>query len=843
MPGTLKKRGRPRKYGTPKDKAKHDVVAKRARRRLRKQTTHDSIRFQIYVSSQTEASPVTPSQGIESYETSLLGDPPEADSSLNRAESPTLSIDAVVARVIPTSYAARDDDISTEADCEPCHISNVSSSCEDEHTADLLHENGGATTSPYIVFEDDLSGPRNDENTEQQEKEGAEEAMSDLESQPENAWEPESSSQSDVSDMRSEVEIEDEDEPISDSQAYGLLDVVDYWRGLAVPDSIGRASPHAEVGENYDAQLDWFSILSGGDNRPKLDIQMSQRSSPDVQRTWDVDSIISWATCLSINRGLYISYHSPPTRNLASNMHIFHQGTPLHIIPHLRLGSGRQSPQFGVYVFFPGISHVCRTTTYLTKNERRVWINELLLPAIRHHCPPDVVQHHPRSFDDVESKAYSRQREACSGMVHSKMDMHHYLPQEYLQQIWYDMRQRSERSDLAMFRGMFIVLSAKNIKLEAKSPTLQQCRAKIVDHLDHVLDWSKADLSNTWIDVGTEDTATSEKCTFLHKTGSARVETRRSHPLRSGGIAYAQRYNVNKDLFWTPAKQDRALFSEPNLEGLTCPPSLLDAWIVAARQYRNAGLATSDKSAPKLKRLRKVFQAMKARIGFALDSSANTSFGVREEYRISWDLFTVLNPAASSLQGQHRSFWILSTAHVNRFMRWEFNRWLSAIEFVQSRASRRDANWEDHQRNMIMVTILLRSLKASVNCHHVARRSQMFKDTYKNRKGKPLRGLNFENSMRQTGLAWLPCDLFDWSNFHLQDDLVASTTFTFNGLQGVFRNWKEVESVSREYSKAGELEDHLRTSAPNTRPATLNRMRKMVYRHFALQLSDTPVAM
>lgn len=130
-------------------------------------------------------------------------------------------------------------------------------------------------------------------------------------------------------------------------------------------------------------------------------------------------------------------------------------------------------------------------------------------------------------------------------------------------------------------------------------------------------------------------------------------------------------------------------------------------------------------------------------------------------------------------------------------MRWEFNRWLSAIEFVKSRASRRDANWEDHQRNMIMVTILLRSLKASVNCHHVARRSQMFKDTYKNRKGKPLRGLDFESSMCHTGLAWLPRDLFDWPNFHLQDDLVAPTTFTFNGLQGVSRNWKEVESASK----------------------------------------------
>ena len=64
----------------------------------------------------------------------------------------------------------------------------------------------------------------------------------------------------------------------------------------------------------------------------------------------------------------------------------------------------------------------------------------------------------------------------------------------------------------------------------------------------------------------------------------------------------------------------------------------------------------------------------------------------------------------------------------------------------------------------------------------------MFKGTYKNRQGKPLRGLDFESSMRQTGLAWLPPDIFNWSDFHLHDDLVASTTFTFNGLQGVFRN-------------------------------------------------------
>ncbi|KAL6405469.1 uncharacterized protein AUP68_11225 [Ilyonectria robusta] len=131
------------------------------------------------------------------------------------------------------------------------------------------------------------------------------------------------------------------------------------------------------------------------------------------------------------------------------------------------------------------------------------------------------------------------------------------------------MTRNTEDPELVKFRGMFIVLSAKNIKLEVKSSTFDVCRTKIMSHLHQVLDWSKADLSNTWIDVGVEDTATSDHYTFLWKSlclktwvdsmrynaqkplissehfnwnltgqsGSARAETRQSHPLRKGGIA------------------------------------------------------------------------------------------------------------------------------------------------------------------------------------------------------------------------------------------------------------------------------------------------------------------
>ena len=135
-----------------------------------------------------------------------------------------------------------------------------------------------------------------------------------------------------------------------------------------------------------------------------------------------------------------------------------------------------------------------------------------------------------------------------------------------------------------------------------------------------------------------------------------------------------------------------------------------------------------------------------------------------------------------------------------------------------------------------MVTILLRSLKASINCHHVARRSQMFKDSYKNQNRKCLQGLDFESSMRDTGLAWLPRDLFNWPGLYLHDELVTSTSFTFNGLQGVFRNWKDVNAVNRQYCVARDLEYRLQTSGPGDHSDILGHMRKMVYQQFALQV-------
>jgi hypothetical protein len=271
----------------------------------------------------------------------------------------------------------------------------------------------GTAVGIFSVPAGDLSTQQEDGNTSDQE-EGRQERDSDFEFVPEDV-ETDSDSEPDLS-LHNDENMDTEDVLDDTSRSNGsvakaflestwsrlcdckteenasvsgrepvfrLQQMAEYWQNLGVPDAIGRASLPPEAGEEGSTHLDWLSVLGGGDQRPHLCFEKSQHSTPGIRRTWDVDSIIYWASCFPINRGLYLSYFPPVTRNIRTNVHVFHKGKALHLIPHLRLGSGRQSPEFGVHVFFPGISHACRTTSYLTKDEHRIWIDRLL-PAIRH---------------------------------------------------------------------------------------------------------------------------------------------------------------------------------------------------------------------------------------------------------------------------------------------------------------------------------------------------------------------------------------------------------------------------------------------------------------------------
>ncbi|KAI8415966.1 hypothetical protein NW761_015048 [Fusarium oxysporum] len=98
MPQTPGKRGLPRKYDTPEEKAKREAVAKRARRRLQKPLAHGDIRFRIYVPPLMQSLPSSPLQNTRSDFANSLNNPPDVGASASGPETPTSSTDTTAAR-------------------------------------------------------------------------------------------------------------------------------------------------------------------------------------------------------------------------------------------------------------------------------------------------------------------------------------------------------------------------------------------------------------------------------------------------------------------------------------------------------------------------------------------------------------------------------------------------------------------------------------------------------------------------------------------------------------------------------------------------------------------------
>src|SRR5438876_1008893 len=123
--------------------------------------------------------------------------------------------------------------------------------------------------------------------------------------------------------------------------------------------------------------------------------------------------------------------------------------------------------------------------------------------------------------------------------------------------------------------------------------------------------------------------------TFYHwnmtrDAGSMTVELRAKNPLRRGGIVYAQRYNIVKEL-WDA--QGTYPFTSKALEGLLVPDSLSHLW-------QTVGGAPNTWTP---RHSWQIYEASKERVRHSMMGAEPNTFGVREEYRITWDLFISLD--------------------------------------------------------------------------------------------------------------------------------------------------------------------------------------------------------
>ena len=208
------------------------------------------------------------------------------------------------------------------------------------------------------------------------------------------------------------------------------------------------------------------------------DCEMRRRQAQGMLRL-DIDSILALFTDLSIIKSvLSISIVPLPTKNLQSDVHIIHNGVPLHWIPHFHLGRFGHDPTFDLFIVLPALYNKRfrrrknNLFNHVTEDIIAEFMNKCFLPAVKEILTEAEAQEW--DFDYELSKAKSN-AVGLEGHIHSserdrfRQHLHFNLDGDHVAPVWKICQGRlskamSRNHLLKAFRGFQFFIDAKNFK-------------------------------------------------------------------------------------------------------------------------------------------------------------------------------------------------------------------------------------------------------------------------------------------------------------------------------------------------------------------------------------------
>jgi hypothetical protein len=410
----------------------------------------------------------------------------------------------------------------------------------------------------------------------------------------------------------------------------------------------------------------------------------------------------------------------------------------------------------------------------------------------------------------------------------------HFAPPDQLHAVWETIQETIEQPGLQQFQDVTILLHAKNLKTLTKGSTWEGMMTRLRKYWGEAVD--EAYLSaDFYFDVGketcprqtylaTEDVGNSlpaeillwKKCclgsyynwcrdgekrdpcqqtlyptAMLGDTVSMGVEPCANSRLRAGGLLYSQFYGSVKEVF---AAGNQYPFTNTAIETLALDPQLRKTW-----QHVGAGLSHDPVA------LIKAYLYAKARCHHGIQGSAQKSFGVREEHRVSAALFYAIDRRFGTLNlrqqkfasaGDEVPYFTHPTATVLSWYRWNINKFCVGFEMVYSLSGRQWVTWE-HTRIMLM---FLRCLRLSYGHGQLQESAGCWRDVrYTANSDAPdglrrMEGLGFEVTMSQYGYPWF-LEKVDWE------------TMTFRAPHGQYMLFNNPSMQQAYHARYGQIRD------------------------------------
>ncbi|KAL8801117.1 MAG: hypothetical protein Q9182_004669 [Xanthomendoza sp. 2 TL-2023] len=481
----------------------------------------------------------------------------------------------------------------------------------------------------------------------------------------------------------------------------------DEMRLAPTPLPLGEPGALPRDGRWNDFQaIPWSALLTGGEQPDNLDFAKSEerflQHHPELrnlqlERTWDIDSCLGQLRTLAAHKHAFqLAYCPPYTRRITQNQRVTFEGHAAHRCKQMRLGFSAGDGGYGssTHILFPNMP--VYDETHVSDEHQRMWIDNVIRPAIKAACGRNIISRHPPSLKIAHGKAKMK-REVLALHHGQPMDFRATVPQADLQCFWAAVQESANR--IAIFRGAILVVSSHDRKGDTARQHPRITRRDWLDHFRSLYHTTPQYIvpDSIWVDFGVDEYAAidpSPGITLLNKTacldewvktfhdpgsdharvktarfpflitrdaGSASVELLPKNTLRDvHGQAYHKRYNNIKELFTGPFK-DVLPFCNRVLEAAGFDQVELNRWVAANRRgsagYANPDVTEQNQTAANSnrQRVRQFYMDAKERIADALKTamSGHEDYGVRHEYRIRMSSFEELDFESAVASWRH----------------------------------------------------------------------------------------------------------------------------------------------------------------------------------------------
>ncbi|KAG6998834.1 hypothetical protein FocnCong_v013541 [Fusarium oxysporum f. sp. conglutinans] len=600
-------------------------------------------------------------------------------------------------------------------------------------------------------------------------------------------------------------------------------------------------------------------LFCGIDSREEVAyicLDEDERVSDGAGVTFDIDSIVAFPSSLAVaKKGIHWSPTRMTVSDLQSDLHLRsipvtfldtngkqHQvHRPVHQIPHYTFGRVIGFEDISLYLLFPNLYREEQKSSKLRDEDFRLWMDGILLPAIYQRYSTAHVQHYPSSYDHSRCNSTARGVEGLSQRVHPvarEQQLVYYLPPEALADVWATITAAIQEPGFQQFRDVTILLQAKNLKVLTKDVTWEKMMSRFEQYWTSAIDNSHT-TTDLYFDVGKEtcpqqpsqvlpwsqlaagiiedppqkqaETLLYRRCclesyalqvsnrhiddkgtqkqvfypfSMLQDTGSLTIETGKRSARRSAGLLYSQFYSSVKEVF---AAGNVYPFTNTAIETLALDKKLRKTW-----ELVGGGLSHQPAA------LIKAYLYTKLRCHHAIIGSKQKSFGIREEHRVSKELFYAIDTQIRSRELHDKSlivptddgspYYSFTTDTLLTWVRCNINKFCVGFEMVYSFQDPHFVTWE-HTRIMLM---FLRCLQFSYTGGLIQKVAGCWRDVrLQPDASQPdgLRrheGLGFKLTMERYGYAWF-LDKIDWNTLTFRQPYAPYMMFNNPSMQNVYR--------------------------------------------------------